>query len=214
MKYKAFYWNFFSHTMKRCVKKRTDTARAKEIMSRGKREYRSIIERAPDLGRGNPFALNMYFACVFIGLWLGTDKKFTPEDMAEIMAECLKTVKPLFNLINLNKPSHARLVQSQMADKYLKWYEKRGKDYPTWEMTGKTDDREGVYYELHTCPICALCSKEGIPEIMPPLCALDTLMFSMMHGRLIRNNMIAAGGEMCDYWIIGDDYNEQNTKGI
>ena len=38
--------------------------------------------------------------------------------------------------------------------------------------------------------------------------AFYTLMFSMMHGKLIRKNMIAAGGEMCDYWIVGDAHNE------
>lgn len=215
MKYKAFYWNFFSHTMRKCVKKRTDTARTEKIMSRGRREYRSLIERAPELGDSNPFALNMYFACVFIGLWLGSDKELAPDTMAEIMAESLNTVKPLFGLINLNRPSHAKLVQSQMADKYLKWYEKHGREYPTtWEMKGNTENRRGVYYELRNCPICALCEKEGIPEIMPPLCALDTLMFSMMHGKLIRNQMIASGGEMCDYWIIGDEENEQNTESV
>ena len=215
MKYKSFYWNFFSPTMRKSVEKRTDRESTKEIMSRGKREYRSLIRRAPDLGKGNPFALNMYFACVFIGLWLGSGKELSPETMGEIMEENLKTVKPLFGLINLNRPSHARLVQSQMADKYLKWYEKHGREYPTtWEMKGNTENRRGVYYELRNCPICALCSKEGIPEIMPPMCALDTLMFSMMHGRLIRNQMIASGGEMCDYWIIGDKENEQNTESI
>ena len=215
MKYKSFYWNFFSIPMKKSVTKRIGKDRAKQIMVNGKKEYRAIIECAPELGSSNPFALNMYFACVFIGLWLGTGKELSPETMGEIMAESLKTVKPLFGLINLNRPSHAKLVQSQMADKYLKWYDKHGKEYPTtWEMKGNAENRHGVYYELRNCPICALCNKEGIPEIMPPMCALDTLMFSMMHGKLIRNQMIASGGEMCDYWIIGDGENEQNTESI
>ena len=198
--------------MRKSVIKRLGKDRAKQIMANGKKEYRAIIERAPELGSSNPFALNTYFACVFIGLWLGSDKELSPETMGEIMAESLKTVKPLFGLINLNRPSHAKLVQSQMADKYLKWYEKYGKEYPTtWEMKGNTENRRGVYYELRNCPICALCNKEGIPEIMPPMCALDTLMFSMMHGTLLRNQMIASGGEMCDYWVVGDKENTEGT---
>lgn len=201
--------------MKKSVTKRLGKEKAKQIMTDGKKEYRGLIERAPDLGNGNPFALNMYFACVFIGLWLGSDKELSPETMAAIMAESLEKVRPIFGLINLNKPLHSKLVQSQMADKYLKWYEKHGKEYPaTWEIKGNTENKHGVYYELRNCPICALCKKEGIPEIMPPLCALDTLMFSMMHGRLIRKQMIAEGGEMCDYFIVGDKENEQNTESV
>jgi len=216
VKQNTFYWNFFGGSIKKSLNKRLSPPLTKAVMNNGEKEYRLLIDRAPELGKGNPFSLNMYFACVFIGVWLGSGKALSPETMADIMTECLLRLKPFFGLINLNKPRHAKLVQYHMAEKYMKWCDKHAKDYPlTWEMTGNTENRRGVYYELHSCPICALCKQEGILEIMPSLCQLDTLMFSMMHGKLIRNQMIAAGGEMCDYWVIGDEENaEQNEKGI
>ena len=210
MKQNTFYWKFFGGSIKKSLNKRLSPPLTKEIMNSGKKEYCLLIDHAPELGKGNPFSLNMYFACVFIGVWLGSNKALSPDTMADIMTECLIKLKPFFGLINLNKPRHAKLVQYHMAEKYMKWCDKHAKDYPsTWQMTGKPDKRRGVYYELHSCPICALCKQEGILEIMPPLCALDTLMFSMMHGKLIRHNMIAAGGEMCDYWVIGDEENAE-----
>ena len=210
MKQNTFYWKFFGGSIKKSLNKRLSPPLTKAVMNNGEKEYRLLIERAPELGKGNPFSLNMYFACVFIGVWRGSGKALSPETMADIMTECLIRLKPFFGLINLNKPRHAKLVQYHMAEKYMKWCDKHATDYPsTWEMTGNTENRRGIYYELHSCPICALCKQEGILEIMSSLCQLDTLMFSMMHGKLIRNQMIAAGGEMCDYWVIGDEENAE-----
>ena len=209
MKDNALYWIFFKGSIKKSLRRRMEAERADEILKNGREQYHSLIARAAELGKGNPFSVNMYFACIFIGVWLRSEKSLSPDTMADIMRESLLRLKPFFGMVNLNKPRHVNMVQYQMADKYMKWCNKHAKDYPsTWRMTGKTDDRRGVYYELHSCPICELCRQEGILEIMPSLCELDTLMFAMMHGKLIRHHMIAAGGEMCDYWIIGDEDHE------
>ena len=210
MKYKAIYWSFFKGGIRKSLNKRLEPEKTKEIMKNGKEKYRLLIKQAPELGKGNPFSVNMYFACIFIGIWLGSNKTLSLDTMADIMSETLLNLKSFFGIINLNKPRHSKIVQYQMAEKYMKWCDKHAEKYPsTWKMTGNTENRRGVYYELHSCPICALCKQEGISEIMPSLCKLDTLMFAMMRGKLIRNQMIAAGGSMCDYWVIGDEENAE-----
>lgn len=75
-------------------------------------------------------ASNAYFAYVFVAAWLGTGKKISAEDIADVMKDVLAKMKPL--------------------------------------------------------------------------CELDAVMFAYQHGILHRGHTIASGGELCDYWIVGD----------
>ena len=70
---------------------------------KGRKRYRDLVREAPELGKGNPMASNAYFAYVFVGAWLGTGKKLSPDDIALVMADVLKTVRPFFALTDLNK---------------------------------------------------------------------------------------------------------------
>ena len=206
MKYKYFYWNIFRRCLKKSVSIRLGPKRAKQVLMAGKIQYRRLCHEAPDLGKGNPYALNAYFAYVFIGVWLGANKELSPKTMAEIMGESLQLVKPLFKVINFNKPISVKFAKKVLFGDYLKWYKKNGKKYPnTWIPKGNLENREGLYYELHSCPICEFCRAQGISEIMPPLCEMDNMMFSMMRGKLTRRQTIASGGSMCDYWVVGDN---------
>ena len=65
-------------------------------------------------------------------------------------------------------------------------------------------NRDGSYYYFTSCPICSFCQREGIGELMGPLCETDKLMFEMQHGVLHRKYTIAKGDPICDYWIVGD----------
>lgn len=109
-------------------------------------------------------------------------------------------------MINFNKPSGVRFARKTLFGNYLKWYNKHGKDYPdTWIFVGDDENHDGLYYELHSCPICKFCESQGIPEIMPPLCKMDNMMFRMVRGKLKRYQMIAPGGSMCDCLVVGDE---------
>ena len=45
---------------------------------------------------------------------------------------------------------------------------------------------------------------EGIGELMHALCSTDEVMFRLHHGCLHREQTLAKGDLMCDYWIVGD----------
>ena len=79
--------------IKNSIKKRFGAGLADQAIHRGKAEYRTLVAEAPELGRGNPMASNAYFAYVFVGAWLGTEKKLTPEDMGLVMTDVLKRVR-------------------------------------------------------------------------------------------------------------------------
>ena len=205
MKYVGIYWTLFAPMMKKSISKRFGSELAKESITNGKSEYRRLLSRADDLGDGNPMASNAYFAYVFAGVWLGSKKKLSPDDMALVMTDILESrlLRTVFGMIDLNKTPKK---WEQDMKKYEKWFNANGKEYPVnWKVNfDEGKHRDGSYYYFSRCPICEFCDREGISELMPALCATDEVMFRLQHGKLYRDHTIAGGDEICDYWIVGD----------
>lgn len=205
MKQKIIYWKFLSKRIKKSVAKRYGDDLADTAYLKSKNEYRRLCEKADDLGKGNPMAMNAYFAYVFVAFYLASDKNIPPEVMADIMTEVLYTLKPLFSMVNINTRSGNKKWYREMK-KYERWSEGKLDKYPTtWVVHfDEARHKQGSFYYFTRCPICEFCNREGIPEIMSPLCRTDKVMFELQHGKLYREHTLAAGDGECDYWIVGD----------
>jgi len=103
MKQNNFYWSLFAPMIKCSIKKRFGTGLADQAIHKGKAKYLTLVADAPELGRDNPMASNAYFAYVFVGAWLGTEKKLTPEDMGLVMTDVLKKFRFFFSVTDMNK---------------------------------------------------------------------------------------------------------------
>ncbi len=103
MKQNILYWTLFAPMIKNSIKTRFGKEMAVKAIKNGKKRYRTLVEKAPDIGSGNPMASNAYFAYVFVGAWLGTDKKLTPNDMALVMTDVLAKVRFFFGMTDMNK---------------------------------------------------------------------------------------------------------------
>lgn len=207
MQYKGYYWALFAPLIKKSIAKRYGKNMADLAVRNGKREYRRILENADELGPGNPMASNAYFAYVFVGAWLGTDRQIPPEGMAEVMKDVLAKLRPFFGMTNMNKTP--RKWYDDMK-KYEAWAKKNGEKYPaTWSVHFDENlHRDGSFYYFTSCPICACMNRMGYPEIMPGLCATDEVMFRYQHGKLYREHTLAKGEDVCDYWVVGDKTKE------
>lgn len=205
MKYKGIYWSVFAPLMKKSIRKRYGNELAVKSIKNGKAEYKRILSLADPIGDHNPMESNAYFAYVFVGAWLGSEKAITPDGMADIMRDVLMVLKPFFGMTNLNSKSGEKKWYRDMK-KYEAWYEQKGKEYPTtWRVEfDETRHQDGSFYYFTCCPICHLMNKLGYSEIMPALCSTDEDMFKHQHGVLHREHTIANGGEICDYWVVGD----------
>ena len=204
MKYRGVYWTVLAPMVRGSIAARYGKELAREAIHNGKGEYRRLVEGAPELGRGNAMASNAYFAYVFVGAWLGSGKKLTPEDMAVVMTDVLTKLKPFFGMTDLNKRPDKWY---QDMKKYERWCEAgNGEKYPaTWRVHfDETMHRDGSYYYFTSCPICSYLTGLGLGEIMKPLCETDKVMFAYQHGTLHREHTIAGGADICDYWVVGD----------
>lgn len=205
MKYKGIYWALLAPIMKKSIAARYGKELAERSVKQGKKEYKRLLSEADDLGKGNPMASNAYFAYVFAGAWLGSDKEITPNGMGEVMTDVLesKLLRTVFGMTDLNKDPKKWYRDMK---KYDAWYEKNGKKHPVnWVVNfDENAHKDGSYYYFTRCPICEFCGRAGIGELMPALCATDEVMFKLQHGKLNRKHTIADGDAVCDYWIVGD----------
>ena len=204
MKQNILYWTLFAPMIKNSIKTRFGKEMAVKAIQNGKERYRALVEEAPDIGSGNPMASNAYFAYVFVGAWLGTDKKLTPDDMALVMTDVLAKVKFFFGMTDMNKTPDKWYRDMK---KYEKWYDAgNGEKFPaTWKVHfDESLHRDGSFYYFSLCPICSYLTGIGLGEIMPPLCSTDKVMFACQHGTLHREHTIANGDPVCDYWVVGD----------
>lgn len=204
MKYKGYYWTLFAPMIKKNISVRFGKELAEKAVRDGKGEYKRLVQNAPELGNDNPMTSNAYFAYVFVGTWLGTDKELSPEEMGLVMQDVLKNVKFFFGLIDLNKDEKKWYRDMK---KYEKWCLRGNLEkYPTtWKVNfDETQHQRGSYYYFTSCPICSYLNSIGLGEIMKPLCETDQYMFAYQHGVLHREHTIADGAKICDYWIVGD----------
>ena len=207
MEYKGIYWTVFSPLIKKSIAGRYSNALAEKAIQKGKKEYKGLLSRADELGKGNPMAMNAYFAYVFAAAWLGTNKEITPAGMGEVMTDVLTSplLKTFFGMTDINTAKGETKWYRDMK-KYEAWYEKNKNVYPVnWVVHfDESRHRDGSFYYFTRCPICEFCKREGIEELMPALCATDEVMFRLQHGRLNREHTLARSEGECDYWIVGD----------
>lgn len=205
MKYKGIYWALLAPMMKKSIRNRFGAPLAAQAIREGKKEYKRLLSRADDLGPGNPMAANAYFAYVFAAAWLGSGRRISPDDMAKVMTDVLESrlLRTVFGRTDLNRTPKKWYRDMK---KYEAWFQKHGNAYPVnWNVHfDESLHKDGSYYYFTRCPICEFCSREGIAELMPALCATDEVMFRLQHGTLHREHTIANGEPVCDYWVVGD----------
>ena len=185
---------------------------ARMAIQRGRKQYQKLAANAPVLSADNALSHNAYFAFVFVGAWLGTGKRLSPEDMGQVMTDVLLMLKPYFRFIDLNKDPG---FWNRSMRKYQIWCRKGGfrKNPETWRVhLNERKNRGGSYYFFTSCPICSYLNRIGLGEIMKPLCETDHTMFALQHGRLHRKHTISSGGTVCDYWVVGDKLTDGKMK--
>ena len=68
----------------------------------------------------------------------------------------------------------------------------------------ETKHQDGFYYHFTQCPLNTFARKEGYLEVLPIMCDIDYKTAALMHAKLYRDHTLAGGGEVCDYWFVGD----------
>lgn len=207
MKYTNKYWNMIMPYVKKSLVKRYGKEYTETLVQKADTEYRDMLNRIDDIGADNPMASNIYECLAFLAVWKVSDGRISVDELREITVEVMST--PFFKLmglyINGNKKSGMRRIR-KMMEKDAAWLEQNPQyKEASWDFNfDETKHTEGFYYHFTQCPLNNFARKEGYLEVLPVMCEMDHLTAKLMHITLHREQTLASGGEMCDYWFVGD----------
>ena len=187
------------------------------LRRRARETYRQMIGRTPDIG---PLKENSLRICQAAGmLWLSvyeaaegnmSEERFGGMVDASMNAPLVKKSfrakgKTAFTLEGQKKRREKAVRGNAAPGGAFNWN--------TEVILGRDADEYTILY--HRCGLCALGKQEGLPQLVPYMCAVDTMSFDWMGGRLIRTQTLASGGELCDFYICrkGSKWDQERQKG-
>ena len=206
MEYTNKYWKMIIPIVKKGLVRRFGKEETASLLQKADAIYRDMINRADDIGKDNPMSSNMYEGLIFFAIWEAADGKISIDDLREITHEVMgfPLMKAVGIFVNANKSGLARLEKKM--HKNAEWLEVHTQyKGVSWDFNfDKTKHSEGFYYHFTRCPLNDFARREGYLEVLPVMCEIDLISASLMHAKLIRRQTLASGGEMCDYWFVGD----------
>ena len=206
MEYSNKYWKMIIPIVKKGLVRRFGKEETASLLQKADAIYRDMLNRADDIGKDNPMSSNMYEGLIFFAIWEAADGKISIDDLREITHEVMgfPLMKAVGIFVNANKSGLARLEKKM--HKNAEWLEVHPQyKGVSWDFNfDKTKHSEGFYYHFTRCPLNDFARREGYLEVLPVMCEIDLISASLMHAKLIRRQTLASGGEMCDYWFVGD----------
>lgn len=205
MKYKSLYFNFLTLFLKKPMIKKFGKETTKESLKKAKRIYRDMIEKTEDIGQDNPMAGNIYIAYIFMAICRAGD--FKVEDFTDITTDFMhdKFIHKIISGLDLNKPKDLQKLSCRLhemaawADNHPAYKDK------TWDFNfDETLHQDGIYYHFTRCPIEKFARENGYLDVLPIGCNMDYLTFEAKKAVLYREQTLGSGGDICDYWIVGD----------
>ena len=205
MKYTAKYYNLFAFFMKKYLTQRFGRKAASQSLKKGKAIYREMLEKTEDIGADNPMAGNIYMGYVLMAICRAGN--FPVKDFSEATAAFLRSkfIKRIKGGKDLNKPEDMEIMREKIHD-MSKWADEHPeyKD-KTWDFNfDETKHKDGFYYHFTRCPMEKFARENGYLDVLPVGCNTDYLTCELNRGILHRQSTLAEGGEICDYWIVGD----------
>ena len=166
-----------------------------KIVKRAKESLPELKAKAPDLGgRKNTLANNMDMFLLFLSFYEASDHRMAGEAIDEIIADLYARLKFLNGIMNINHPRFLKILRKYMYKSYQAYADKvkqkksGGEWLETWDMIVDPENtEEGFAFTLVGCPIADYAKKYGYEELMPHMCALDTIIRISVHMNLTKN---------------------------
>ena len=207
MKYKGIYLKLFSALLRKPMREAYGAAVTKKALKKAPAIYREMLQQVDDIGADNPMAGNIYMCFVLMAIWKGAGSAVTPDSFRPVIRELVKRpfVTRMVGGRDMNNPEDIRKSWSGLHAKQA-WAEAHPQYRDkTWDFNiDETKHRDGVYYHFTRCPLNNYARKYGYMEILPVCCELDYLITEANHAVLHREQTLASGGSICDYWVVPD----------
>ena len=172
------------------------------LKRRSKQVYRQIVSRTPDIGSmmNNPLRVCMTGGMLWLSVFEAAEGRMSEEHFEGMVNASMKTP-----LVQKSYRSKAKIAFTLKAQKKRMAFAARtdAAENPfQWDaeiILGRDAEEYTILY--HQCGLYALGRQEGLPHLVPYMCALDTMSIDWMGGVLHRTKTLAAGGDCCDFYI-------------
>ena len=207
MKYKGIFLYLIKILIRQPMNRKYSRAFTKSVLKKIKPIYKEMLAKTEDIGFENPMANNIYMSYVFFAIWKAAEGEITPVEFKEVITEFMSNslVTKYMGGMDVNEPAAMRKMEdkfhqmAEWAEEHLEYKDK------TWDFNfDKTLHRDGTYYHYTRCPIEKFARENGYLEILPVICDIDFLTAKAKGAVLHREQTLATGGKMCDYWFVGD----------
>lgn len=167
-----------------------------------KQIYRQMVSRTPDIGSmmENPLRVCLTGGILWLSIYKAAEEKMSEKCFEGMVSASMRSplvvtafrgkAKTAFTL----KAQYKRAATASLADA-----DRNPFQWNAEVIFGRDAEEYTILY--HQCGLCALGRQEGLPHLVPYLCALDTMSVDWMGGRLYRTKTLAAGGDCCDFYI-------------
>lgn len=207
MQYSDKYFRMMMPFIKKSLKRRYGKEYTKDLVKKTDVVYRDMLSRIDDIGADNPMASNIYSCLVFLALWKAADGRISISDLRKITLEMMSipALKLAGLMVNGNKESGIKRFRAMM-EKDAAWLEEHPQyKAVSWDFNfDENKHQDGFYYHFTQCPLNTFARREGYEEVLPVMCDIDHLTARLMHFKLHREQTLAGGGSVCDYWFVGD----------
>ena len=207
MKYKGTFLYLIKILIRKPMNKKYGRAFTRSVLRKIRPIYKEMLSKTDDIGFENPMASNIYMSFVFLAIWKAAEGKVTPIDFKEVITEFMSNpiVQRFMGGMDVNEPDAMRKMEekfhrmAQWAEEHQEYKDK------TWDFNfDETKHKDGTYYHFTRCPIEKFARENGYMEILPVICDIDFLTAKARGAVLRREQTLATGGKMCDYWFVGD----------
>lgn len=205
MKVNKFISHFMFRRIRKGLKQRYGN-HATSLIKKAKSINKELFAKLNNISRHNPMASRMQIALPVIAVWLASDRNIKIESMSDLMYKALDTLLIRFvcGSFDMNKKKDLKRYIKKIH-KMETWAGRHPGESNSWRFTfDETLHKEGCYHSVKYCPLAEFCKENGYEDIAPALCKIDYLTVQLRHGVLLRNKTIAAGDDICDFWIVGD----------
>lgn len=207
MKYKASMWMMMAWLLKKPMSNHFGKEFAADVLKKAKPVYRRMLTETEDIGANNPMSSNIYMGFVFLAVWQAADGKINLEEYRQTVIDFMR--QPMIQKVmggnNINKPKDMTKLAA-MLHKNADWI----KEHPEYEQISwdfnfdETKHRDGFYYHFTRCPMEKYAREHDLLDVLPVCCDIDYESARLYHAKLHREQTLATGGEICDYWFVPD----------
>jgi hypothetical protein len=195
----AAMWLLFQGSFRKQLEQtlQYSSKRAKEITSRAKTRYKSILADLPEFEKQDMFKMNLLSCAMLCAFLEEMDRRVEVNELSEYYEKSMMTpVMNLFCRISGKRKFSKKSVDSVKAAAALHAAERN--PY-SWNLE-YIELPDGYEARFTRCGICTLMKEHGFYDLVPAMCHLDYSMNAAAKANTAfeREYTLASGGPYCD----------------